>query len=111
MDSENRRNPYLIPANSKKSMLMFGVFNKTDLWLFIIGVVASFALMIGLNVDKFWLAILSISPGLICAFLVFPIPNYHNTRTVIKNAWLFYTTRQRYIWKGWCFTDGEREKK
>lgn len=104
-------NSYLIPANSKKSMLKFGLFNTVDLILFGIGIGASFLLMMILTVDEFWVAILAISPGLICGFLVIPIPNYHNIRTVIKNAWEFYTTRQRYIWKGWCLEHGETDKK
>lgn len=104
-------NSYLIPANSKKSMLMFGMFNTVDMILVCCGVGISFLLMMFLPVDKFAFAMLAISPGLICVFLVFPIPNYHNVRTVIANAWNFYTTRQKYIWKGWCFEDGERDKK
>lgn len=104
-------NSYLIPANSKKSMLKFGLFNTFDLILFGIGIGLSFLLMMILPVDEFWVAILAISPGLICGFLVIPIPNYHNVRTVIKNAWEFYTTRQRYIWKGWCLEHGETDKK
>ncbi|MBQ9072525.1 MAG: hypothetical protein IJY25_05160 [Bacilli bacterium] len=102
---------YLIPANSKKSMLIFGVFNTVDMIIFGCGLGVSLLLMMFLPVDQFWIAILAISPGLITGFLVLPIPNYHNVRTVIKNAWNFYTTRQRYIWKGWCFEYGERNKK
>lgn len=101
---------YLIPANSKKSMLKFGLFNTTDLIIFGVGVGISLLLMMILPVDKFGIAILAISPGLICSFLVLPVPNYHNIRTVIGNAWEFYTTRQKYIWKGWCFSD-ESDKK
>ncbi len=104
-------NSYLIPANSKKSILIFGVFNTFDLVLFGTGLGISFLLMMFLPINNFWIAILSITPGIICGFLVFPIPNYHNVRTVIKNAWIFYTTRQRYIWKGWCAGDGEASKK
>ena len=104
-------NSYLIPANSKKSMLKFGVFTTSDLILFATGVGISFLLMMFLPVSNFWVAMIALTPGVISAFLVFPIPNYHNVRTVIKNAWEFYTTRQRYIWKGWCFEDGERDKK
>ena len=104
-------NSYLIPANSKKSLLKFGAFNTVDLIIFGCGVGLSFLLMMILPVDNFTVAILSISPGLICAFLVIPVPNYHNVRTVIINAWNFYTTRQKYIWKGWCFKDGETDKK
>ena len=104
-------NSYLIPANSKKSMLKFGLFTTFDLILFLIGVGISFLLMMFLPVNNFWVALIALAPGVICAFLVFPVPNYHNVRTVIKNAKEFYTTRQRYIWKGWCFEDGERDKK
>lgn len=104
-------NGYLIPANSKKSMLIFNVFNTVDLVLFGTGVAISFLLLMFLPVDQFWVAILAISPGLITGFLVMPIPNYHNVRTVLKEAWEFYTTRQKYIWKGWCFDSGEDRKK
>lgn len=104
-------NGYLIPANSKKSMLIFNVFNTVDLVLFGTGVAISFLLLMFLPVDQFWIAILAISPGLITGFLVMPIPNYHNVRTVLKEAWEFYTTRQKYIWKGWCFDSGEDRKK
>ena len=100
-------NTYLIPANSKKSMLIFGVFNTIDLIIFGCGVGISLMLMMFMPVEKFAIAVLAISPGLITGLLVFPIPNYHNVRTVIRNAWLFYTTRQKYIWKGWCFDHGE----
>ena len=102
---------FLIPANSKKSMLMFGLFNKLDLIIAVSGVAASFILMLILPVNIFWIALIALAPGVLAAFLVFPIPNYHNVRTVINNAWIFYTTRQRYIWKGWCASDGERDKK
>ena len=104
-------NSYLIPANSKKSLLKFGAFNTVDLIIFGCGIGISFLLLMILPVEDFTVAILSISPGLICGFLVLPVPNYHNIRTVIINAWNFYTTRQKYIWKGWCFSDGEANKK
>ena len=102
---------YLIPANSKKSILTFGLFNGTDIWIAAIGVGLSLALMTILHVESFFFAVISILPGFIAAFLVFPVPNYHNVRTVIKNAWEFYTTRQKYVWKGWCFEHGETSKK
>ena len=102
---------YLIPANSKKSMLKFGLFNTADLIIFGVGVGISLLLLMILPVDKFGIAILAISPGLICSFLVIPVPNYHNIRTVMGNAWEFYTTRQKYVWKGWCFDNGETSKK
>ena len=103
-------NMYLIPANSKKSMLLFGLFTKFDLALFLVGVGVSLLLLLVLPIQGFLFAIIALTPGLISSFLVFPVPNYHNIRTVIKLAWEFYTTRQKYIWKGWCFDNGEDSK-
>lgn len=103
-------NSYLIPANSKKSMLILGYFNTVDLIIFGCGLGISFLLLMFMPVDEFWAAIMAIMPGATSALLVFPVPNYHNVRTIIMNAWEFYTTRQKYIWKGWCFDNGEDSK-
>lgn len=102
---------YLIPANTKKAMLYFNVFTKTDLILFAIGVTLTFLLFFILPVDQLLFASIAIAPGCICGFLVIPVPNYHNIRNVIKIAYEFYTTRQRFVWKGWCMKDGESDKK
>ena len=102
---------YLIPANSKKSILIFGLFTGMDLVIAAVGITLSLVMMMFLSSGSFWVAVLCILPGFIAAFLVFPIPNYHNVRTVIRNAWEFYTTRQKYVWKGWCFEHGETSKK
>lgn len=104
-------NNYLIPANSKKSMLIFGLFNQVDLIIFASGVGATLLLLLILPVSELIPAIIAIAPGLICGFLVLPVPNYHNMRTVIKSIYTFYTTRQKFIWKGWCFPNGKEEKK
>lgn len=102
---------YLIPANSKKSMLFFGMFNSFDLILFASGVGFSLLLLMLLPVEDLIWAIIAIAPGCVCAFLTMPVPNYHNVLTFIKIALEFYTTRQRYVWKGWCFSNGEDDKK
>lgn len=102
---------YLIPANSKKSMLIFGLFNQLDLIIFGVGVGVSLLLLMILPVDQLAWAILAISPGCICALLVMPIPNYHNIRTFIKSAYVFYTTRQQFVWKGWCYKEYGDSKK
>lgn len=102
---------YLIPANSKKSMLIFGLFNELDLIIFGVGLGVSLLLLMILPVDELTWAIIAISPGLITGLLVMPIPNYHNVRTIIRLAYEFYTTRQQFIWKGWCFAYGEDSKK
>ena len=104
-------NGYLIPANSKKSMLYFGLFNKFDLILFGVGIGVSLLLLMILPVEELLWAIIALAPGVICGVLVIPIPNYHNIRTIIRLAYEFYTTRQQYVWKGWCFNDGQEGKK
>ena len=104
-------NQYLIPANSKKSILIFGLFNIMDVWIFGGGLVFSLILLLTLPVDELIWALIAIAPGCITGLLVMPIPNYHNVRTIIILAYNFYTTRQRFIWKGWCFEDGEETTK
>ena len=102
---------YLIPANTKKGLLYFGLFNRFDLILFGSGIAVSLLLLLVLPVDQLMFAIIAILPGLVTGFLVFPIPYYHNVLTVIKNAFVFFTTRQQFVWKGWCVTDGKESDK
>lgn len=103
---------YLIPANSKKSMLLFGVFNKTDLIIFVAGIGITLLLwLLILDVSNLIQAILSIFPAGIACLLVMPVPNYHNARTILKEVWDFYMSRQKYVWKGWCFLDGQKGEK
>lgn len=101
---------YLIPANSKKSMLIFGAFTQKDLILLGIALGISLLMLLTLDISSLPIGILAITPGLVGGFLVFPIPNYHNIATMIKDIYIFYTTRQKFIWKGWCFLDGEAKK-
>ena len=101
---------YLIPANSKKSMLIFGLFTPFDAILFGSGTALTLFLLLVLSPGSMTNAIIDLLPVGITGFLVFPIPNYHNMMTVIVNIWNFYTTRQKFIWKGWCFEHGEDKK-
>lgn len=102
-------NNFLIPANSKKSQLYFGLFNKFDLILFGSGVgITLFAMMI-LPANNGILALIICLPAVVTGFLVFPVPNYHNVLTLLKSVWNFFTTRQRFIWKGWCVKDEFKE--
>lgn len=104
------KSDYLIPANSKRSMLIFGVFDKYDLIIFLSGIVVTMILLLVLPLENITIAVIALSPALVCSFLVLPVPNYHNIRTIFKSIWTFYTTRQKYIWKGWCFFDGEENE-
>lgn len=98
-------NTYLIPANAKKSTLIFGVFNKFDLILVSSGVVATILLLLLFSPSNIGLAIICLLPLLVCGFLAVPVPNYHNILTLIKEIINFFYNRRNYKWKGWCFKD------
>ena len=104
-------NIYLIPANSKKSMMIFGMFYPFDLILFGTGLSITLILLMILPLDSLIVSLIAISPGLITGLLVFPLPNYHNTLTVLIDIFDFFTTRQRYVWKGWCVMDELKKDK
>ena len=105
---------YLVPANTKKQGLIFGLLNKVDYIILAVGVGLSFGIFLLPNtvLDKggFLGAMIAIAPAFIAVFLIFPIPNYHNTLTFIKSALNFFLERQKFVWKGWCCRDGEEEQ-
>ena len=103
-------NNYLIPANSKRSMLIFGLFTQFDLIMFLIGVGLSLLLLVILPVEQITFAIIALIPGLVTGFLVLPVPNYYNMRTLIMSVFKFYTEQRKFKWKGWCVPHGEDEK-
>lgn len=107
----NMNNSFLIPANAKKSMLIFGLFNTLDLIVFGSGVLLTIILLFTLPIEQILFAFLAILPALITAFLVFPIPNYHNSLRFFMSLYTYLTTRQKFIWKGWCCRDGEDSEK
>ena len=105
-------NNYLIPANSKKSMLYLNLFNKVDLIIFGSGIAATLILiMLNISTTSLKEVILILAPVLICSFLVIPLPNVHNVRTFIKNVYMYFTNRRTYYWKGWNMGYGKDESK
>lgn len=104
-------NMFLIPANSKKSMKIFGLFYTFDLILLGSGIVLTFILITVLPIQEILWSVIALLPVAITAFLVFPVPNYHNVLTFIMSAWEFFTTRRNFIWKGWCVLDEEETTK
>lgn len=102
---------YLIPANTKRGQLIFGLFREIDLIIFITGVSITFILMLILPLENTVLAIIALAPVLTCSLLVAPIPYYHNVMTLIVEIFNFFTDRQKFIWKGWCFVSGEGKEK
>ncbi len=109
-------NSYLIPANSKKGTLILNIFRQVDILIFGTGILVSLLMLIFLNTSNLLLVILSCLPGAITGVLVFPIPNYHNVLVVLQCIFEFYTERQKFEWKGWCFyeriaNEGKNTKK
>ena len=94
---------YLIPANAKKGTLIFGMFTKFDLVLFGIGILVSVLLLKSISPETLKAAIICLLPLFISAFLVVPIPNYHNVLTLIKEMIDFFYGRRNYKWEGWCY--------
>ena len=93
---------YLIPANSKKSMLILGFFTGIDLIIFGIGVTFTLIMLVVIKTTQIQYMILILLPALISAFLVMPVPNYHNMLQLLTNIFTFFASRRRYYWKGWC---------
>ncbi|MDD3453409.1 MAG: hypothetical protein PHN42_03985 [Bacilli bacterium] len=104
-------NNYLIPANSKKSLKIFGMFYPFDLILLGSGTVITFILIALGDISSWIWAVISLLPMSITAFLVFPIPNYHNVLTFLISLWEYFTTRRNFIWKGWCVLDEKETDK
>ncbi len=100
---------YLIPANSKKSKLILGFFNPIDLVIFTIGCILTLILLFTIRTGNLFVTILDLLPALISAFLVMPVPNYHNMMTLLHNIYSFYFVRNRkYYWRGWCVNGKKR---
>lgn len=98
---------YLIPANSKKSQLILGFFNVIDLIIFGTGVILTLGLLLAVRSSNIYLTILILAPALISAFLVMPVPNYHNMFTLLNNIYNYYSKRRKYYWRGWCVDHGK----
>lgn len=101
---------YLIPANTKNGKLILGIFKPSDLILFSVGVLITILLLVIMPQDDVKVTVLSLTPAVVCAFLVMPVPNYHNMLTIIIELYEFVTTRQTYRWRGWCYKVGKKSK-
>lgn len=97
---------YLIAANSKRGQLIFNIFRPIDLYIAIGGSVTTIVLFLLVKPSSLWTAIVILLPILVCAFLVIPIPNYHNMMCVLQNIYKFYFVERRtFKWRGWCAKD------
>lgn len=103
-------NEYLVPANTKKSMLILGLFRAKDIWVIIIGFGLFLFVAFTLSLNTFGEVITAIIPLLVTATLVSPMPNYHNVMQFLVNMYTFLTGRRRYLWKGWTYKSDENDK-
>jgi len=100
-------NQFLIPANSKKSMLIFSFFNVTDLIIFGSGCVLTFIFLFIFNNNTIENGVIILLPVIITGILVMPVPNQHNVRTFISNVYTYFANRRTYFWRGWCMRRGK----
>ena len=104
-------NGYLVPANTKKSMLIFGILRPIDAGILGGGILISVGLLVALSdAGTLWM-VLACIPMLIGLILVMPIPNYHNTLVALQSIMRFYNERRNYIWKGWCVYNEFKDNK
>ena len=99
-------NQYLIAANSKKGQLIFNMFRMIDLIILGCGALVTFIMFFAFQPDNLYMGIFVLLPLLVCAFLVIPVPNYHNILCVLQNIYNFYFVEKNELkWKGWCAKD------
>lgn len=100
------KNIYLIPANSKKSMNILGLFKPVDVGVLSGGILITFALLIVFNsIEETTFKFLCAIPALLAILLVAPLPYYHNVRVLLGNVFRFFSSRRNYFWRGWCVKD------
>ena len=95
-------NGSLVPANAKKSLLIFGMLRPIDAIILGTGIGISVILLIMFSNGGTIITLISCIPMLVSLILVLPIPNYHNTLVALQSIIRFYNERRKYIWKGWC---------
>lgn len=98
-------NGSLVPANAKKSLLIFGMLRPIDAIILGTGIGISVILLIMFSNGGTIITLVSCIPMLVCLALVLPIPNYHNTLVALQSIYRYYNERRKYIWKGWCVYD------
>lgn len=102
----------LIPANTKKSTLILGMFRLfPDVAIAAGGTVLTVLLLFIVSGQGTLSMILALLPMFIGAFLVLPMPNYHNMLCCIQSILNFYNGRKKYIWRGWCLRYEYSEQK
>ncbi|MBQ4583944.1 MAG: hypothetical protein IJA94_03565 [Bacilli bacterium] len=107
---EQEEQTYLIPANAKRSGLILGYFTMVDLFIFGFGVLTTVIMLLVINSTEFKTLMMILAPALVSAFLVMPVPHYHNVLQLIINIVTFIFKQKSYKWKGWCVWYGDDTK-
>lgn len=106
-------NQFLVPANTKRGQLIFGMFKPIDLIIFATGLGITFIMLIvlgNMGGKNSTLNIIAIIPALVAGGLVVPFNNYHNVRVAIGEIINFYSNNRNYVWRGWCSKYESRDK-
>ena len=104
-------NEFMIPANAKKSLLIFSILRPIDAIIFGTGVLISVILLLIFSNAGSLILLIACIPMLIGLILVLPIPNYHNTLVALQSIINYYNERRNYVWKGWCVYDEFKDNK
>lgn len=105
-------NQFLIPANSKRSMLIFGLFEAVDLIILGVGLFLAIIMIATFYTEEATVSDIfgMLSPFLVTVIMVMPIPNHRNLWQLTVHIYSYFTNRRSYIWKGWCMTNGDEDK-
>ena len=106
---------YIIPANSKKSQLIFNVFRPIDLFgILLPGALLTVVFLFVFPGDSISAIVIKLAPVSLALFLVMPIPFYHNVLVYLRELYLYFSSQRRYYWRGWCasyvVSDGNTEQ-
>ena len=107
---------YIIPANSKKSQLIFNVFRPFDLYgVLLPGILLTTVFLFIFPGDTISDIAIKLTPIAISLFLVMPIPFYHNVLVYLQEVIIYFNSQRRYYWRGWCASyvgndDGDAQK-
>ena len=106
---------YIIPANSKKSQLIFNVFRPIDLFgILLPGALLTVVFLFVFPGDSISAIVIKLDPVSLALFLVMPIPFYHNVLVYLREVYIYFSSQRRYYWRGWCASyvgsDGNTEQ-
>ena len=98
---------YLIPANSKRSMLILSLFTPVDLIIVGVGGFITTILLFIIHVETTTDILIVLTPLLIASAMVVPVPNHRNVWQLTANILNYFTNQRKYRWRGWCMLHGK----